>query len=347
MEKMKALVYLGPRDMRYMDVDKPEPGPDEVLISVKAVSICGSDTGGYKGGNPMRTPPLIMGHEFCGRVVALGKNVKDVPLDARVIAVTNLYCNNCPECAAGLPNICSHRRIIGTTMPGGPYNGAMADYVVAPAEKLIFLDDRISDIEAALAEPLAIALRAVGHAGDLKDKTVLICGAGPIGLLTLICAKHSGAETLIVTDLVEDRLKMARDCGADHTLCLSGMAAADAVRTLTDGVGADVVFDAVGVADTLNGGIEAVRNGGLVVWIGLAAQLAELEYKHAVCKEIRFQGSYMYIDEMHKGIALIQSGVLDVARIVTGIYPMSDGPKIFEELVSGQSKDIKVILTNN
>ena len=132
---MKALVYLGPRNMNYMDVDTPEPKAGEVLIKVKAVSICGSDLSGYKGESSMRVPPLIMGHEFSGEIVKLGDGVKDIKIGERVIVETNLYCGECADCRAGFSNVCDNRKIIGTTMKAGSYNGAMADYVVAPAGK--------------------------------------------------------------------------------------------------------------------------------------------------------------------------------------------------------------------
>ncbi len=342
---MKALVYYGAGDIRYEDVETPSPKADEVLIKVKAVSICGSDLSGYRGGNPMRVPPLIMGHEFAGEVAVLGEGVTNCKVGDKVGVITNLFCGECPDCKAGLQNVCDNRKIIGTTMKAGSYNGAMADYVVAPAEKLLPLSGRLSFAEYSLMEPLSISLRATKHAGDLTGKTVCVIGCGPIGLLAIKCIKLFGAKTIIATDIVDDRLIAAKESGATHTVNSKADVLAY-TREVTDQVGADVVFDAAGVAATINLGVDIVRMGGKVIWIGMAAPKIDFEYKHAVCKKINFQGSYMYTTEMEEGLALLESGELKVAHLITSEYPMSEGARIFQELVSGKTKDIKVALTN-
>ena len=343
---MKALVYCGPRDIRYMDVETPKPKAGEVLIKVKAVSICGSDFGGYKGGSAMRVPPLIMGHEFSGEIAKLGPEVEGLKVGDRVGVVTNLFCGTCTDCKEGLMNVCDNRKIIGTTMMAGPYDGAMADYVVAPAKKIMVLPDNVSFNECALAEPLSISLRATKHAGDIKGKTVAVYGAGPIGLLAIQCIKYFGAGRIIAIDVVDDRLDMAKQCGATDVINskddIMGI-----TRKMTDSVGVDVVFDAAGVPETVNGGMDIVRNGGKVIWIGLAVPKFEIDFKHAVCKEITFQCSYMYTTEMEEGLEMIKTGQMNVEQIITGVYHMSEGPRIFEELATGNTKDIKVILYND
>lgn len=343
---MKALVYLGPYDLKYMEVETPEPKENEVLIKVKAVSICGSDLTGFKGESAMRVPPLIMGHEFSGEIAKLGDKVEGLKVGDRVIVETNLYCGYCADCKAGFSNVCDNRKIIGTTMKAGSYNGAMAEYVVAPAEKIILLPDNVSFNAAALTEPLAISLRATKHAGDLNGKVVAVYGAGPIGLLTIQCAKFFGAKRIIAMDILKDRLEMAKKCGATD-VANSRDEMIKLAREITEGVGVDVVFDAVGVADTVNSGVEIVRNGGKVVWIGLGAAKVDFDYKHAVCKEITFYCSYMYTTEMREGLEMIKTGRMNVEQIITGVYPMSEGPRIFEELAARKSKDIKVILYND
>ena len=343
---MKALVYLGPHDLRYVDVDTPEPRAGEVLVRPRSVSICGSDLSGYKGSSAMRVPPLIMGHEFSGEIARLGSGVSGINVGDRVGVVTNLYCGECRDCRDGLSNVCDNRFIIGTTMKAGSYNGAMADFVVAPAEKIMRLPDKVSFHECALVEPLSIALRATKHAGNLQGKTVAVFGSGPIGLLTIMCVRAFGAARVIAIDMVDGRLKMARQCGASDTIN-SREDVSILARRLTGDAGIDVVFDAAGVAATINSGIDIVRNGGTVVMIGLASPTFEIEYKHAVAKELTLQGSYMYTSEMREGLQLIADGKLNVKQIITSELPMSEGPRIFEELVSGKSSEIKVILTNN
>ncbi|MDH7483688.1 MAG: galactitol-1-phosphate 5-dehydrogenase [Spirochaetales bacterium] len=343
---MNALVYYGPRDIRYEEVPTPQPGPGQVLVRVKAVSICGSDLAGYKAVSAMRKPPLIMGHEFSGQVAALGEGVHGIQPGDRVGVVTNLYCGTCKNCRDGLSNVCDYRYIIGTTMKAGSYNGAMAEYVVAPAEKLMLLPDSVSYEECALVEPLSISLRAVKHAGRLDGKIAAVFGVGPIGLMGVMCLKIFGASRIIAIDVMENRLKMARECGATDTIN-SNDDVESIIRTMTDDTGVDVVFDAAGVPQTVNRAIEIARNGGTILMVGMASPTFEIEYKHAVVKELRLQSSYMYTTEMHEGLQLIIDGKLDVKKMITGRYPMSEGPRIFEELASGKAQDVKVILTND
>ena len=345
---MKALVFVGPRDMQYQDVPTPEPKEGEVRIRVKAVSICGSDSGGYKGGSAMRTPGLIMGHEFSGVIDKLGSGVSGLAVGQRVGTVTCLFCETCRDCKDGLGNVCVNRAIIGTTMPKyGPYQGAMSDYVIAPAKKIMPLPDHVSFNEAAMIEPLSISLRAVKHVKDIAGKTVAVYGAGPIGLLAIQCLRAREAARIIAIDVVDSRLDMARECGATQVINSKNEKVDEIIAAMTDGGGVDVVFDAVGAPATINDGVEIVRCGGTVVWIGLAVPVFEFDYKHAVCKEITFQCSYMYTTEMEEGLELIASGKMDVAKVITGVYPMSEGAKHFELIAKGESKDIKIILTND
>ena len=342
---MKALVYHGPRDLRYEEVETPKPKKDEVLIKVRAVSICGSDLSGYKGGSAMRVAPLIMGHEFSGEIAGLGQSVSGLKVGDRVGVVTNLYCGRCQDCKDGLQNVCDNRYIIGTTMKAGSYNGAMADYVIAPAEKIMVLPDKVSFNECALVEPLSISLRATKHIGDVKGKTVAVFGSGPIGLMGIMCLKSFGASKIIAVDVLDNRLEMARQCGATDGVNTKGDVQAE-IRKLTGGLGVDVVFDAAGVAATVNTGIEIVRNGGTIMLVGMATPVMEIEYKHAVVKELKLLTSYMYTTEMREGLQMIIDSKLDVKRMISSVLPMSDGPRIFEELASGNSSEIKVILTN-
>ncbi len=343
---MKALVYYGPRDLRYVEVETPKPKKGEVLVKVKAVAICGSDLSGYKGGSAMRVPPLIMGHEFSGEIAELGEDVTGMQIGDRVGVVTNLFCGTCQDCKDGLDNVCDNRYIIGTTMKAGSYNGAMADYVVAPAVKIMRLPDHVSFNECALVEPLSISLRATKHAGDLAGKTVAVFGTGPIGLMGVLCLKGFGAKRIIAIDLIDKRLKLAMDCGATDSINSREDVLA-ITRKMTGGLGVDVVFDAAGVAATVNTGIEIARNGGKLIMVGMASPKIEIEYKHAVCKELKLLGSYMYTSEMREGLKMISDGMVDVKQMITSVLPMSEGPRIFSELVSGQTEEVKVILTNS
>jgi len=345
---MKALVFKGPQKMDYEEVPTPEPKPDEVRIHPRAVSICGSDISGYKGGNAMRTPGLIMGHEFSGVIEKLGSNVKDLKVGQRVAVHHNIHCEKCRDCKEGRENVCVNRAIIGTNMPVfGPWNGAMADYVIAPAKKIIPLPDHVSFNAAAMGEPLSIALRATEHVKDLKDQTVLVYGAGPIGMLNMMCILAKGAARVIIVDVVDHRLKIAKECGAARTINSKNEDVVKIVNEMTGNGGVDVVFDCVGTKETINMGTKVARCGATVAWVGLSDNTIEFDYKYAVCKELKFLSAYMYVDELEKGLDLIAAGKVNVEKIITGVYPMSEGAKHFDLIYKGESKDMKIILTND
>lgn len=341
---MKALMYLGAKDIKLVDIEKPKPKPGEVCIKIKAVSICGSDLSGYKGSNSMRVAPLVMGHEFSGDITELGEGAGQLHTGMRVTVNPNLNCGKCPNCLDGKKNLCDFRLNVGTTMKMGSYNGAMAEYVCVPEKAVIPLPDSVSYNDAAVIEPLAVSLHAAKKAGNLKGKTVVIIGAGPIGLLALQCIKSMEVKAGIVTDVIDERLETAVKCGA-AAVFNSKNGAVEKIREMTGGVGVDAVLDAVGIPASVNQGIEIVRNGGTIVLIGMASETVEFEYKKVVSHEINLSGSYTYIGEMQEAVNLIAAGKISLKEIITTIAPLEKGPEIFAGLASGNPKDIKAILT--
>jgi len=344
---MKAYVYTAPFTIELQERELPVPGKGEVRLKMKAVSICGSDTGGFKGTSAMRIAPLVMGHEFAGIVDEVGEGVDPSQKGLRVAVYPNIACGECPDCKAGLPNICDHRYIPGTTMPAGGRDGAYAEYVVIPAENLIPLPDSISFEEASMFEPASVGLRGAKMMGDIKDKTVAVFGAGPIGLLTLQSAKILGAAKVIVIDIVDDRLKLAMKCGADYVINSQKEDVVSKVKELTDGLGAYAAADAVGIAVSLNACIKMTRNGGTVSMIGMAmAKIDGFEYKDCVAREIKLAGSYCYVDELWEIKDLLAQGRYDFKSMITSVVPLNQIGRKMAELTSGNSKDIKVILTD-
>lgn len=346
---MKAYCYVEPFKIVEQERPMPEPGKGEVRIRVKAVSICGSDTGGFKGTSAMRVAPLVMGHEFSGVVDKYGEGVEnpEVPVGGRVVVYPNIQCGSCPDCQAGLPNLCEERFIPGTTMPAGSYDGAMADYVVVPAEKLIPISDKISFEEGSMFEPASVALRGVKMLSDVKDKVVTVFGAGPIGLLAVECLKYLGAKDVISIDLNPQRLEKALECGASYAINSAEEDPVKKVMEITGGKGADAGADCVGIAVSLNTSMKMVRNGGEIAMIGMASEHMDgFEYKYAVAHEMKLKGSYCYVDELYEIPKMIEEGKLDLNKLITSVVPMNRVQEMFEDLISGHSKEVKVILEN-
>lgn len=346
---MKAYCYVEPFKIVEQERPMPEPGKGQVRIKVKAVSICGSDTGGFKGTSAMRVAPLVMGHEFSGVVDKYGEGVEnpEVPVGGRVVVYPNIQCGSCPDCQAGLPNLCEERFIPGTTMPAGSYDGAMADYVVVPAEKLIPISDKISFEEGSMFEPASVALRGVKMLSDVKDKVVTVFGAGPIGLLAVECLKYLGAKEVISIDLNPQRLEKALECGASYSINSAEEDPVAKVMEITNGKGADAGADCVGIAVSLNTSMKMVRNGGEIAMIGMASEHMDgFEYKYAVAHEMKLKGSYCYVDELCEIPKMIEEGKLDLNKLITSVVPMNRVQEMFEDLISGHSKEVKVVLEN-
>lgn len=351
---MKAYVYTAPFTIEVQERPTPQPGKGEVRVRVKATSICGSDTGGFKGTSAMRVAPLVMGHEFSGVVDALGEGVTGkearwpFQVGTRVVVYPNIACGTCENCQAGLPNICDNRFIPGTTMPAGGYDGAFSDYVVVPAENMIAIPDNISFEEGSMFEPASVGLRGAKMMGDIKDKTVVAFGAGPIGLMTLQSAKILGAKTIISVDLSDERLALAKKLGAAVTINSKNEDAVKKVRELTGGNGADASADCVGIAVSLNSCIAMTKNGGTVSMVGMGqAKLDGFEYKDCVAREINLKGSYCYVDELYDIKDLLAGGKYDFKSMITSVEPMNQLETKLNELISGNSRDVKVILTND
>ena len=329
--EMTALMMTAIRELELVEVPAPAPEqPGEVLLRVRAAGVCGSDLHGYAGTTGRRTPPLIMGHEVTGEVVATGQGVTGLPAGTRVAVQPVAYCGECAQCRAGNPNLCTRRRLMGMNAPGG-----YAPYVVWPAENLYPLPDGLSFEQGALAEPLAVAVHAVGLAEYRPDDAVLVVGAGPIGLLILMLLKHAGLSRRAISDLSDERLALARELGAEVTINPAQQPLDEAIRQYTDGEGVDVAFEAVGLSATVGQAIGATRNGGTVVWVGNNARVVEVDMQSVVTRELTIRGSYgMRDDDFRRALALLAEGELPAERLITRRASLAEGPALFEELLA-------------
>lgn len=281
-QTMRALVFTAVNKLELQDV--PMPGlerPDDVLIEVKAAGVCGSDLHGYTGASGRRVPPLIMGHEATGRVVAVGPAVTDRRVGERV-AVMPLEVQN------------GTRRLMGKDAPG-----AYATHVVWPAGRLFHLPEGVSYDAGAFAEPLAVALHAVGVAQAQVPvyQTAFVAGAGTIGLLIAAVLLEAGTQSVIVSDLSDARLEVAKAIGVSATLNPAREDARRVVDGLSQGNGVDVSFEAVGVSATVGQTLEVVKDGGVVVWVGNNHRVVEVDMQAVVTRELSVLGSYGLTDE--------------------------------------------------
>jgi L-iditol 2-dehydrogenase len=341
---MKALVYYGPQDLRLAEIADPKPAPGEALVRVISCGICGSDVHGYLGITGRRLPPMVMGHEFSGEVAAVGEGVIEVRVGDRVAPYPVIFCETCEPCRQGNVHVCLHKKALGVL----DCNGAMAEYVSLPAKLLFKLAGNVSYDVGAMMEPLAVAYRAVNHAGDLTGKNVLIVGSGTIGLLAMAIVRMRNPAKIFVSDLSDIRLGVARQMGADCAINPSTGDIADRVRNETGGVGVDVAFEAVGAAPTVQQAMACLRVGGTAVWIGNSAKMINLNMQEIVTRELRVVGTFLYsFKEFGEVAELLNGGKLNLEPMISLKAPMMEkGVELFAKLAKDPGALIKVVLNN-
>ncbi|MFL5757193.1 MAG: zinc-binding dehydrogenase [Chloroflexota bacterium] len=336
---MKALVFQGAGQMTLEERPDPVPGPAEVVVAVRAAGICGSDVHGYLGATGRRRPGVAMGHEAAGDVLALGAGVDGVREGDRVALRSILSCGHCPECTAGRPNICVNRRGLGMHL-----EGAYAEKVLVPATLAVRLPPDVPYEEAALIEPLAVAMHAMSLSPPEPGDTVAIVGAGAIGLLTLLAVRLTNVSCIVVTDRDRHRLDVARQLGADVVVDVDANDPVAAVGAATEGRGADVVFEAVGVAAAAAQSTAVARSGGRITWIGNSAPTVELSMQEVVTRELVLRGAYGFRDEFEQAAEAIATRRIDVRPLIELTAPLSEGPELFRRLGAREIDAVKVVL---
>lgn len=336
---MKGIVWHGPEQMSVEEVPEPAIEPGTVIVRPTATGICGSEIEGYLGRMGNRTPPLVMGHEFAGTVTEVGEGVDD-NLIGRLVAVNPLSSDGtCRLCRAGLTNLCPNRRLVGIHSPGG-----FAEYTLAPASNAYPLPDGVEARTGALAEPLANGVHAarLGLAGGSVDHAVVI-GAGTIGLMCLQAAVLDGIAEVHAVEPVQARREQALALGAS-AVHSSDEEARDALDGPTEGLGADLVIDAVGAEVTRQMALDLLRPGGRVVYIGLHDDDTTLGFHDIVRGQLDLQGSYAYTaEDFEQALEWLVEGKAGIGELPP-VLPLDEGPEAFADLVRGPSARIKVFL---
>jgi L-iditol 2-dehydrogenase len=342
--QLKALLYTKPYTFEYTDVPEPEVGEDDVLVRVRACGICGSDVAGHTGKTGRRLPPLIMGHEAAGVVERTGRNVRGFAPGERICFDSTVYCNQCPACRQGLFNRCAKRQVLGVSVPEFKRQGAFAELVAVPHWICARLPEEMSFVQAALLEPASIGTHAANRPAIAKTDTIVVIGAGTIGLFILQAVRLRGAQTVIACDLNDFRLDLARGVGADTCLNPAKVDLRQEVQKRTAGRGADVAFEAVGLGETFRQAISITRTGGTVTAVGNLQKETEFNLQELVSRELTFTGSYASAGEFRTCVGLIASGKMNVAPLVSEVLPLKDGPSAFHRLLEGKESLLKIIL---
>lgn len=346
---MTALVWEAACQMNMRRIPSPEVKPDEVLVQVAYVGICGSELSGYLGRNALRVPPLVMGHEFSGCIAVLGDQATTPVMSGRkafslhvgqmVTVNPMVYCGECEYCVQGLSHLCTRRRLIGAHRPG-----AFATYVSVPAWMVLPLPANLGLRDGALTELVACGVRIARHVGEVQGETALILGAGAIGLLTLQILLHHGAKRVFIVDTEGDRLAAAASMGGE-ALNPCQQDVVKSVRAATRGLGAAMAVDAVGKAVTREQCISATRPGGSVILSGLHEESSAVPVADVIRREITLHGSFCYTPSDFQEAAELLSR--QQIRLDPGIIeaPLAEGGQWFERLSSeNPGKIAKVLL---
>jgi L-iditol 2-dehydrogenase len=341
---MKALLLSQYNQLDIADLPAPVPGADEILVRVAACGICGSDVHGYDGTSGRRIPPIVMGHEAAGVVAAAGPGVSNFKAGDRVTFDSTVYCGECEFCRKGEINLCNNRQVIGVSCADFRRAGAFAEYVVVPQRIVYHLPDALEFQEAAMLEAVSVALHGVRVSEMKGGETVLVIGAGMIGLLTLQAARAAGASRVLVADIDPSRLKRAEGVGADETLLLSGSELVQEILRRTGGRGVDLVLEAVGREETISASIASVRKGGTVTLIGNISPEVKIPLQVVVSRQIRLQGSCASSGEYPQAMELLANGQIQVKQLITAVAPLSEGPRWFARLHAGEPNLMKIVL---
>ncbi len=336
---MRALVKTEPGPgLRLLDVTRPAPGPNEVLIEVSHAAICGTDLHIWEWNDWAKsavTPPVTIGHEFVGRVIEIGSQVTNVDVGTRVAGEGHVVCGRCRNCRAGHGHLCRNTISVGIQRDGG-----FADYVAIPAGNAYPIPDSVPDEIAAILDPLGNAVHTV-LSFDIVGEDVLITGAGPIGLMACAIARHIGARHVVVTDLEPRRLEVATRMGASRTVDVTRESLRSVMTELGMTEGFDVCFEMSGSPAAVHDLLDAVNHGGRVALLGLFSQPALVDLNQAIFKGLTIKGIYgrEMFGTWYKAVAMLESG-LDVSPVISHRFPLERFDDAFASLIAGRASKI-------
>jgi threonine dehydrogenase-like Zn-dependent dehydrogenase len=338
---MRALFYPEWGKLRVEDVPQPILQDGEVLVRVSSCGICGSELDTFRARSTRRTPPLIMGHEFCGWVED-ARNTRTHWTGGRaVIAHAMVHCGRCPACLRGDTNLCEHRQVFGMHRPG-----AFAEFVAVPERVLLPWPENLSGSTAVFAEPLANGVNAMRQGASGRKSRVVVIGAGPIGLMCVFAARQIYGSEVIVADRIPERVRAARLLGAALAINVLEESLADAVRNQWGIQGAEYVIDAVGSSETKNLSVNLAQPGGTIVWVGLHEDRIDFQSYGLTLHQKAVVGTYSgSMADLESAVQLLRAGKLDTSWATQ--FPFDEGGAAFQAMLRPEQGSIKAILRLN
>ena len=334
---MKALIYEGLKDVKLKDVEMPKIGSNEVLIKTKFVAICGTDMSILKGKFPVKKG-VVLGHEGSGVVEKVGIDVQNVKPGDEVIVAPYLFCGECVPCRAGRRNVCRKREHLGIDV-----DGLLAEYFKLPSHAVYLAPKGMGLEEGALVEPASVGYHAARRASPTPSDTVVIIGAGPIGLLVLQGVAAFGSQKIIVSELIDKRAKLAEKLGAHRVVNPKKENLKDVVMKETGGDGADLVIEAVGLPETIAETVGLVRSAGKICLVGIPGGHLSFDFMSLIRREIDIVTSDCTLMSYEKTHELVAKKIIDVRPLITHTVEFKDVLKAFD-ILKDQQDAIKVLI---
>ena len=329
-----------PKKITFREVDIPKPGPDQVLVKIKRIGVCGSDIHVYHGMHPYTSYPVTQGHEVSGKIVKLGQYVSNLEVGQKVTIEPQVFCGRCYPCLHGKYNLCENLKVMGFQTVG-----TASEYFAVDASKITPLPEGLSYNEGAMIEPLAVTVHAGKRFADIKGAKVAILGAGPIGILLSQSVKALGASEVMITDISERRLELAKSVGADYAVNTKDVDFGAALVEYFGPDKADVIYDCAGNDITINQAIQNARKGSTIILVAVFAKLANADLAKLNDSELDLNTSMMYRHEDYvDALRFVNEGKIQLKPLESAHFAFADYQKAYEYIDANRESTMKVLI---
>ncbi len=338
---MLQAVMEKPGEIAYREISKPATGKNEVLIKIKEIGICGSDIHVFHGTHPYTSYPIVQGHEVSGIVEEIGGSVSDFKIGDKVILMPQVVCGECYPCRNNLYHICDSLKVMGFQT-----DGTAQEYIAIDENMLLKIPKNISFKEGAMIEPVAVAVHAVTRGDKLFNKKVIVLGAGTIGNLVGQVSKGLGASMVMITDISDFRLKIAKECGLDFAINSKTENLNNSILKNFGKDKADIIFECVGCEETISQAISGARKGSKIIVVGVFGEKPCVDIGLVQDRELSLIGTLMYQKtDFLKAIELVEKGKLHLKKLISDEFPFLKYLEAYKYIIEKKDKVMKVMVS--
>lgn len=339
-ETMIQQLMTAPHEITFREVPVPEPGPDQVLVKIKKIGVCGSDIHVYHGTHPYVSYPLTQGHEVSGQIVELGEYVKDFQVGQKVTIEPQVFCGRCHPCLHGKYNLCEKLKVMGFQT-----TGTAGEYFAVDTSKVTPLPENLTYGEGAMIEPLAVTVHAAKRFPDLKGAKAVVLGCGPIGILLVQSLKALGCGQVLATDISDSRLELAKSLGADFAVNTKERDFGQAMLEAFGPDKADVIYECAGSDITMDQAIQNARKGSTIILVAVFGKRASVDLAKLNDSELDLNTSMMYRHEDYvDAIRFVEEGKIQLKPLQSAIFAFRDYLKAYQYIDDNREKTMKVLI---